>query len=428
MAVTATPLDATYLDQLALLDQRIVAASKEIKVLSRLSWHTDIQKSFLADAAKGNLKLPEPVYPAIDLSANRAELSTCMAQLEEGDEPLQRYLFDTAESYHTLCLLLEGIGTQTLSDHSLTLYGSPTDKISSGHVNSLEAAQHFLDVSKSYKQNDALKEIDYCLSAEVLATEIRARLGEVFEEGLLRIEIDADMVSKAAAGATRVRLRANTPFSEYDLDQLLQHEAFIHSLTAINGKRQRFQCFSLGAPRTTGAQEGLATFAEMVTGVMDIGRLERLALRVVGIDHVLNGADFIEAYRFFKGVGLTEVDSFNSAMRIFRGAPLTGGAAFTKDVVYLHGLMEVDTFFRWAMQHNKLDISRHFFAGRMTLNDVVSLDSVFESGAVQAPSFLPPWMKRTSALASYLAFSVFTNRIAIETLDADFEFTRHDGG
>jgi uncharacterized protein (TIGR02421 family) len=425
--VTATPLDSNYLDQLASLDQRIVAASKEIKVLSRLSWHSSIQSSFLADAAKGILKLPEPVYPNIDLAANRAELATCMAKLKGDGEPLQRYLFDTAESYHTLCLLLEGIGTKALSEHSLTLYGSPTDNISSGHVNSLEAAKHFLDVSKSYKQNDALRELDYCLSAEVMATEIRARLCEVFEEGMLRVEVDADMVSKAAAGASRVRLRANTPFTEYDLDQLLQHEAFVHSLTAINGKRQRFQCFSLGAPRTTGAQEGLATFAEMVTGVMDIGRLERLALRVVAIDHVLNGADFVEAYRFFLSVGLTDVDSFNSTMRIFRGAPLTGGAAFTKDVVYLHGLMDVDTFFRWAMQHNKLDISRHFFAGRMTLNDVVNLDAVFESGVLQEPSFLPPWMKRTSALASYLAFSVFTNRIAVETLDADFEFTRHDG-
>jgi hypothetical protein len=56
------------------------------------------------------------------------------------------------------------------------------------------------------------------------------------------------------------------------------------------------------------------------------------------------------------------------------------------------------------------------------------IDSVFAAGTLLGPAYLPPWMKRTSALASYLAFSVFTNQIAVETLGANFEFTRHDGG
>lgn len=422
--MTSTNFEPKYLSWLSELDGRIVAAAKDIKVLSKLSWHSGIQERFLEGVARGKPVLPSVEYAAIDLSANRQELAECMAQLAGAGEPLRRFLYDTAESYHTLCLLLEGIGTTVLSEHSHTLYGHPADAVSSGHVSNLEAAQHFLDVSHAYKQDEGLKEADYCLSSEVLATEMRQRLKEVFTEDQVRVEIDADMVSKAAAGATRVRLRANTSFSEYDLDQLLQHEAFVHSLTAINGKQQRFQCFSLGAPRTTGSQEGLATFAEMVTGVMDIGRLERLALRVVGIDHVLKGADFIEAYRFFESVGQTEVESFNSAMRIFRGVPVTGGAAFTKDVVYLHGLMEVHTFFRWAMQHKKLGMTRNFFAGRMTLSDVVNLDPVFETDVLQDPQYLPPWMTRTSALAGYLAFSVFVNRISVETLGDDFTFVK----
>jgi uncharacterized protein (TIGR02421 family) len=345
-----------------------------------------------------------------------------MAELANGEDPLQQYLFDTAESYHTLCLLLENIGSAELTTHSLTLYGGPRDAVSSGQVNNLDAAKHFLEVSQSYKQEEVLQEIDYCISTETLAAEMRSRLGEVFEEGLVRVEVDPDMVSKAAAGATRVRLRANTGFSEYDLEQLLQHEAFVHSLTAINGGCQPFQCFSLGAPRTTGSQEGLATFAEMVTGVMDINRLERLALRVVAIDHALNGADFIEVYRFFLSVGQTETESFNSAMRIFRGVPVTGGSAFTKDVVYLHGLMEVHTFFRWAIQHKKLALSRHFFAGRMTLSDVVKLEPVFDAGVLLEPRYLPPRMTRSRALAGYLAFSVFVNRISVEELGIDFAF------
>lgn len=416
-------MEAAYLDWLAEIDADIVEASKNIKVLSKLTWDSTVQQTFLNGVAAGNLTLPTPTYPAIDLSQNRDKLATCIKALQGDDEPLRRYLHATASSYHTLCLLLEAIGTAELTTHSVSLYGSPTDSISSGNVNNLEAAKHFLEVSQSYRQSTNLDEADYCLSAEVLASEMRKRLDDVFEPGLVSVEVDPKMVSKAAAGATRVRLRGGTSFSEYDLEQLLQHEAFVHSLTAINGNRQtRFHSMGLGSPRTTGAQEGLATFAELVTGVMDINRLERLALRVVGIDHALQGADFIEVYRFFLASGQSELESFSSAMRIFRGVPVTGGAAFTKDVVYLHGLMEVHTFFRWAMQHKKLSISRNFFAGRMTIGDVVRLDPLFTEGILDAPQFLPPWMVRSNGLAGYLAFSVFANKITVEALDEHHRF------
>jgi uncharacterized protein (TIGR02421 family) len=348
-----------------------------------------------------------------------------MSELSGDSEPLRRFLYDTAESYHTLCLLLESVGTQALTGHSQALYGAPNDHISSGHVTNLEAAEHFIDVSRQYRLETTLHESDYCLSAQQLAREMQPQLDGVFGVGVVTVEIDPHMASKAAAGATRIRLRAGTCFSEYDLGQLLQHEGFVHSLTAINGKRQRtFQSFALGAPRTTGAQEGLATFAELVTGVMDINRVERLALRVIAIDRALNGADFVDVYRFFLDAGQSEMESFNSAMRIFRGVPTDGRAAFCKDVVYLHGLMEVHTFFRWAMQHRKLDMTRHFFAGRMSVGDVVRLEGLFEDGVLDAPHYLPPWMVRTNGLAAYLAFAVFANRITVAGLDEDHPFER----
>jgi uncharacterized protein (TIGR02421 family) len=418
-------LEAQYLRWLAKLDREIVAAARDVKVLSQLSWPVETQRRFLGEAARGNLALPRPEYRCAELSDNRQALARVMAELAGDDEPLRRYLHDTAESYHTLCLLLESVGTPQFTAHSQALYGAPTDHISSGHVTNLEAAEHFIDVSRQYRLETSLHESDYCLSAQQLAQEMQPRLDDVFGPGVVRVDIDPHMASKAAAGATRIRLRAGTCFSEYDLGQLLQHEGFVHSLTAINGKRQtHIQSFGLGAPRTTGSQEGLATFAELVTGVMDINRVERLALRVIAIDRVLNGADFVDTYRFFLETGQSDMESFNSAMRIFRGVPTDGRAAFCKDVVYLHGLMEVHTFFRWAMQHRKLAMTRHFFAGRMTVSDVVRLGDLFDEGILDAPQFLPPWMVRTNGLAAYLAFSVFANRITISDLDENHPFER----
>jgi uncharacterized protein (TIGR02421 family) len=418
-------LSARAIDRLAVVDAAIVDSASRIKVLSRLSWPAGIQQGFLDNWQRGRPRLPTPTYAPAGLEATAGQLEACMARLHPADDPLSEYLYATAWSYHRLCLLLEAAGTTGITEHSRALYGAPGDLISTGHVDNLAAARHFLEVSTEYRGTVGMQEADYCLPAELLAHEMSERLAEVFPPGTVRVEIDPDMASKAAAGFSRIRLRGGACFSEYDLEQLLQHEAFVHSLTAVNGMRQsRFRTLGLGAPRTTETQEGLATFAELVTGVIDINRLERLALRVIGIDHALMGADFVDVFRFFLEAGQGELESFNSTMRIFRGAPVTGGAAFTKDVVYLHGLMEIHTFFRWAMQHQKLGMCRHLFAGRMTIGDAVRLEPLFESGVLDEPEYLPPWMVRTNGLAGYLAFAVFANRITIEELDEYHEFDK----
>ncbi len=47
------------------------------------------------------------------------------------------------------------------------------------------------------------------------------------------------------------------------------------------------------------------------------------------------GADFIEVFRYFLDAGQSAEESFSSTQRVYRGVPTTGGAAFTKDTVYL---------------------------------------------------------------------------------------------
>ncbi len=414
------------LDRHAELDSAIVSAAKDIKVLSRLSWPTDTMASFLADWKRGQPRLPEVTYPGVeDLEEPCRMLEAAANALDPFDDPIADYLASTARSYLTLCELLAAAGSSAMVNASRSLYGLPGDRLSDGRVNNLEAARHFLEQSAQYYEATHLHEADYCVSAHVIKEDLEQRLAEVFPPDTVRVVIDPNLASKAAAGSTRIRLRGDTCFSSYDLEQLLQHEAFVHSLTALNGRNQpHIKSLGLGAPRTTGAQEGLATFSELITGAIDIDRMERIALRVVGIDMALNGADFIEVFRFFLESGQPENESFNSAMRIFRGAPVTGGAAFTKDVVYLHGLMEVHTFFRWALKNQRMELCRYLFAGRMTIADAMALSPVFESGQLIGPKYLPLWMTRTNGLAGYLAFSIFANRISIDAINEHHRFDR----
>ena len=78
---------------------------------------------------------------------------------------------------------------------------------------------------------------------------------------------------------------------------------------------------ALSSPRITATQEGLATFAEQITGSIDIERMKRISLRIEAVAMALDGADFIEVFRYFLDAGQSRSDSFTSAQRVFRGVP-----------------------------------------------------------------------------------------------------------
>jgi uncharacterized protein (TIGR02421 family) len=402
------------------LDGRLVRATRRLRLLQAVSWKQHVQREFLDRWRRGVHRLPEPDYIPEDHADVRAELRA-IAAAADPDDPLGLYLRRTAESWHTAALLLEAVGTAGVTDHSIRLFGRPGDALPGGGVSGIDAALHFVRIAD---QLDAeLRAVDTDDDA-IDAGTVRARLQQdmdgFFGPGKVAVELDPELIAKAAAGPTRIRLRAGAAFSEYDVHQLREHEAFVHTLTALNGREQpHFASLSRTSPRIIATQEGLATFAELITGHIDIERMKRISLRILAIDMALRGADFIDVFRFFLQAGQREPESFASAARVFRGVPVTGGAAFTKDGVYLAGLVRVHTFFRWCLRQKKLALTHRLFAGKMTLEDVFDLAPAFEDGAIAPARYLPPWARRANGLAGILAFSLFANTIRLDKVDID---------
>jgi uncharacterized protein (TIGR02421 family) len=215
-------------------------------------------------------------------------------------------------------------------------------------------------------------------------------------------------------------LRAETKFSARDVAQLVHHEGYVHMLTALNGREQpHLGSLALGSPRTTWTQEGLATFSELVSASIDLHRMRRIALRTHAVQMGLEGASFLDIFRYFLDAGQDEYESFQSAARIFRGGDTRGKVVFTKDVVYLQGLLRTHTFLRKAVQSNKFHYAEHLFAGRMTLGDIIALEPLFASGVIVPPAYEPPWLQQRSCLAAYLCYSVFANRIDLASVKLD---------
>jgi len=406
-------------DLYAELDRRLVEATRGIRLLDSVSWPAAVEVGFVAAWKAGTAKLPEITYPRVDFGATRAALDQIGAAADPA-HPLGDYIRRTAESWRVATELLEAMGTPAITAHSAKLYGLPADRVPGATLTNVDAAQHFIAIADEYNSGAPLDEIETQIPAELLRIELKQRLDGFFGVDAIKVEVDPDLIAKAAAGATRIRLRSATTFSNYDRDQLLAHEAFVHSLTALNGRAQpRLKSLARSSPRITATQEGLAVFAELMSGSIDIERMKRISLRIIAIDMALRGADFIEVFRFFLDAGQSETDSFASAQRVFRGAPLEGGTAFTKDTVYLHGLLSVHTFFRWALKHKHLQACRNLFAGKLALHDVMALEPYFDNGYIAQPRYLPPWVQHANGLAGTLAFSLFANQIRLDRVEAE---------
>ena len=332
--------------------------------------------------------------PGQDLGEERRRLET----LERAcpDTPDGRFLARTCRGYQKAAALLEAIGTPYLTERSIALYGQPTDPLLPFAPTNLEGARHFLQ---------ACEELDVAESPQDLsAEEGQAWMASRVDVPVILAE---DLASQAAAGAKRIRLRSNARFSALQLRQLLAHEYEVHTLTKQNGQAQALKSLGRSSPRTTETQEGLATFAELITDTLDVRRLRRIALRVVAVQAALDGAEEPEVARVFAEGGQNLDESRLSAARIFRG-----GGVFTKDVVYVRGLLRVNAFFIAAVRERRPELVHQLFAGRMTLQDALELD-------LAPPKRLPDWARRLETLGAYLAWSGFNARLPLVRLSLD---------
>jgi uncharacterized protein (TIGR02421 family) len=391
-------------------DALLADTVKRIRILGALSWPIEAETKFLEGWRSGNLALPRVRLDAQDFTREIEVLETLQSRCDRA-HPLDNLIFKTARSYATAARMLGAIGSPAFTTHSVALYGKPDDCYKTQTYTALDAADFFLQKTDQLLGSYAVPPTVADIPVESFAERLRDSVDAIFEDDTVEIVIDAQLASKAIAGSNRIRLRAGALYSELDLEQLLVHEAQIHAATMHNGKRQtNLRLLSLGAPRTTRTQEGLAVLAELMTLSLDIVRLRRIALRIKAIAMALDGADFIDIFKGFLEAGQTEEESYQSTVRCFRGGDVRGKTVFTKDTVYLKGLVEVYAFLATCIHENRPELASYLFAGRLTLGDAIELAPYFETGFIDGPHYVPHWAKDLRTLASAFACNAFFMR------------------
>src|SRR5690606_12426906 len=184
----------------------MVRAARGIRVLTLASWPAAEQTRFLADHAAGRRRMPAPVYPRHDFSEARRELAA-VAEEADPDHPAGGYLRESAESWAVAAQLLENLGRPEAGRHAITLYGSPDQPLPGNGPTPRQAARHFIGIADDLDHELLAPSEQVPVSARALQLQLQGDLDAFFGARVVAVELDPDLIAKAAAGAQRIRLR-----------------------------------------------------------------------------------------------------------------------------------------------------------------------------------------------------------------------------
>ena len=385
----------------------LYTASRQIKILRSVAWPLKVRTAFFQKKAQ---VLPVVEYEPFDLESVSECISQSQAMLKKTVYDI--WLNSKAEDLKLSARLISSRGTKDFFNISNEVYGLPTGKLRDGASTPLDLVDQFQSILDSFQNNPVSSTSQMVISAEVVAKHFREAVGFTFGSKAPKVTVVDNLSAKATATSREIKIRKKGRFTYKNIRQLINHEALVHVATTLNGRSQH-QMKILGANygAVTKTQEGLAVFSEFITGSMDIERMRRLADRVIAVQMAIDGADFIDVYRFFLEKTERKYQAFEQARRVFRGGVLSGGAPFTKDIVYLDGLIRVHNFFRRAVEKSRDDALRLVFSGKIDLDDIPVLLKMKQDGLIKDPKYIPPWADDLNYLICYFSFTVFIDNI-----------------
>ena len=382
-------------------------AAGNINILRNVAWSNDVKQEFFRTKAE---QLPKIEYAPYDPNPVLNELKKARA-LFGHDDVIDKWVGRIANKLESSALLLASRGTQEFFTHSKNMYGCPKDVLPDGQSSALDLALHFGELFENIGNFDLGAPPDACFLPTMLAEEMEKAVTGMFGDEGPKVVMDTTISSNAIAGRRRIAINPGACFTDKDIQQLIEHEVYIHVATSMNGHAQKkIKILGAGHAGTTETQEGLAVFSEFITGCIDLDRTQRLSDRVIATQKAIDGADFIDLYRYYLDKTGDEGKAFDSSKRVFRGGDVKGRAPFTKDIVYLEGLVRVENFLSVVIAAGKFEYLNLLFCGKLDILDIPALKILDEMGLIEPPKYLPPWIRDKRFLITHLSFSSFLNQ------------------
>ena len=216
----------------------------------------------------------------------------------------------------------------------------------------------------------------------------------------VKVELRDDIAAGMMVSSDNLYISTATKMPRHRVEPLLHHEIGIHLLTFVNGAEQGLNIFKRGLAGYEGFQEGLGVFAEWAVGGLTRARLRLLAARVLAVDAMTDGVDFLEVFTLLrKEHGFSARTAFHVAARVFR----SGGLA--KDAIYLRGFKAVLDLLAAGQSLDP------YWYGKIDARHVGVVEELAERGLLRKPALAPEFLSsevvvaRIAGLRKKLSFS-----------------------
>ncbi|ASY65588.1 hypothetical protein SJ05684_b46060 (plasmid) [Sinorhizobium sojae CCBAU 05684] len=283
-------------------------------------------------AASDCERAPRFLYRPLVLQVDAAKKKLFSVPFEHLEDPVLYQLYREKQQELDLQLsMLSARDTPKFVEFGRALYGPVEPSL-------LRTAQDILARSQGVV-SDAARIAEQPADWDVVEKRAREMISEYarrcagFEAS---VEVRDDLPAGLLVSGRRLLIARSTVMDASRVEPILSHEIGVHLLTYFNGSAQGLRLFRSGLAGYEGMQEGLAVFAEYLSGGMTGQRLRLIAGRVVASAAMLDGASLPEVYRVLVGdYGFVKTEAFNIALRVYRGGGLV------KDAIYLRGLLQL---------------------------------------------------------------------------------------
>jgi alpha-L-glutamate ligase-like protein len=265
---------------------------------------------------------------------------------------------------------LEKFQSREFSSRSRKLYSDVSDEV--------------VEVARNYYNNREVVEDEKTLNAK----DLKVRLLTVFKEYSLdkwSVFFRKGNASDVSVDGGRKLFFINefAKFSERDVEKIIVHEVNTHVFRSENASSQPYSIL-WGTADYLRTEEGLATYNEMINGYDNLDRFYYPMIYALAAKKALTSS-FVDVFNYLKNIGLDDNLAWKSCVRVKRGLWDTSQkGAFTKDVLYLEGFLEIQEF---VEEGGDL---RDLYLGKISLADLSILKDVKD---LVIPKYIPGFYK-----------------------------------
>lgn len=321
-------------------------------------------------------KLPHFTYRLISLDPEIEKRNLFNIPIEKIDHPTLAFLLrDKRMEMEKQLVMLEERGTNKFFHTSQSMYGNIDENVKASAIAILND-----DIPNEQAEHEVVNAVDFARAARNEIDYYRKNFPQI----PLQVKIKDD-VSGLIVSGPELSIGKDLAISMSRVNALIQHEVGTHMLTYCNGHRQPLRLMYAGLAGYEQIQEGIAVLSEFFVGGLTINRLKVLAARVMAVQTLIDGADFIETFSTLcESYGFSSKTAFNIAMRVHRG----GG--YTKDAIYLTGLIQLLNFIKDGGDVSKM------YAGKYALEHLPLIEELTHLAIVKKPS-LPSFLSSPQA-------------------------------